>query len=95
MLLRPRERKVEQQVLRLEFEPLARIHRHRHVNRPSCDRRAHVGGIREAQLEKAQHAGTPLIVDLGAIVQIVEEGACLGVEPDMPDPLAIHDLMIS
>src|SRR6478672_1178325 len=90
--LRPRQRQIQQQVLRLQAKTVLAIHRHRQVYRPSGDRRTHRGGIGKAQREQAQQPFPPLVGDIDAVVQIVEQGACLGVEPDMPDPARVDDL---
>src|SRR2546430_6525388 len=39
--LRPRQRQVQQEVLRLELEPLLAIHGHRQIDRPAGKGRAH------------------------------------------------------
>ncbi len=70
------------------------VHRHREIDGAAGDRRSHVAGIRERQLEQAKQPPHPLVVDLGAIVQVVEQRARLGVEPDVPHPAPVVDLAL-
>jgi len=65
--LRARERKVEEEILGLELQPLPRVHRHREVHGPARERRAHVGRIVELEPEQAQQARHALVADLGAL----------------------------
>jgi len=58
------------------------------------DLRTHVGGIREPQLEQAEQPAHPVVVDLGAIVQVIEQRARLGVETDVPYPPLVVDLAL-
>src|SRR6185437_3627788 len=77
--LLPREGQVEQQVLRLEGQARAGVHRHREIDGAARDRGAHVGTMDEIQLEQAQEPRHPLLVDVDVIVQVVEYRARLGV----------------
>src|SRR5258705_481805 len=58
------------------------------------DLRTHVAGVRESELEQAEQPPHPVIVDLGAIVQVVEQSARFGVEPDVPHPALIVDFAL-
>src|SRR6266508_436691 len=67
----PRQRQVQQQVLRLEFEPPLAIHGHRQIHRATGKVRAHVGHIGEGELEQTQQVLHALVADFDAIVEVV------------------------
>ena len=51
-------------------------------------------GFANVELEQAQEPLHPRVVDVDAIVQVVEQRARLGVEPDVPDPALVVDLAL-
>src|SRR5437879_2123712 len=87
----PRERQVQQQVLRLEFQSVVAIHRHPQIDRAAGDGGKHVARLRKGELEQAQQSLHALVGDFDSIVQIVEHRTRLGIEPDVPDPARILD----
>ncbi len=68
------------------------IHRHPQIDRAAGDGGKHVARLRKGELEQAQQSLHALVGDFDAIVQIVEQRARLGIEPDVPDPARILDL---
>ena len=86
-----RERQIHQQVLRLEAQPIALVHRHREPDGPAGDRRPHVGRIFEIEPEQAQQPMHPRIVDRLSIVKVVQDAARLGIEADVPAPVRVVD----
>jgi len=89
--LEPRERQVEQEILRFELENVVRVHCHRKINGAARDGRAHVRGIREVEPEQAQEASHARLVDLDLVVEVVEKRRGLGVEPYVPHPMRVVD----
>ncbi len=70
------------------------IYRHRQVDRSPRHLGQHVARVDERQAEPAHQTSHAVFVDLGPGVQVVQNAAGLRIQPDMPDPLLVHDLTV-
>ena len=86
--LRPRERQVEEEVLRLQHQAVAGVHRHREVDRSARDRRPHVGRVGESSWNRHSRRAIRASSTSALIVQVVQQRARLGVEARRATPSA-------
>src|SRR3546814_2246578 len=55
--------------------------------------RRHHGAVPEVHAEEREQLRQAAFADLDAVVEIVQQGVSFGVQPDVPDPALVGDLL--
>src|SRR3546814_10346258 len=84
---------VDQRVLRGQAELAAPAHRHGKVDWAAGHLRRHHGAVPEVHAEEREQLRQAAFADLDAVVEIVQQGVSFGVQPDVPDPALVGDLL--
>src|SRR5262245_10650711 len=86
------KRQVHEQVLRLHAQGAVGRHREPKKHRRAPQFRTHYYSVPEVHAEQPDDAFYPLLLDLAAIINLIEHCTGIGVEADVPDPFIIRNL---